>query len=249
MYSLDINFLKDRGLDNKSETETIVQKKPASVADKIPIIAGAIVAIVFPALTFSYMKKIEAKTAEIESNTQQMEAEIARLGNQNKQIEEVNGKLEQLKQETQALVTVFDRIKPWSAILQEVSDRTPPGVQVNALSQSGSAEAIQLQIAGEARHYDDVNDFVLFLKRSPFFDPKNVIMGTASASDLSIELENQDQLPENATLKIPQGVKYNITAQLSNIPASQIIREIDSKGAVGIVTRLKTLESKGAITK
>jgi type IV pilus assembly protein PilN len=249
MYSLDINFLKDRGLDNKPEAQTIIQKKPATVADKIPIIAGAIVAILFPALTFSYMKKLEAKTAEIESQTQQMEAEIARLGNQNKQIEEVSLQLEQLNKETEALVTVFDRIKPWSAILQEVSDRTPPGVQVDSLAQSSGEQGIQLKIGGEARHYDDVNDFVLFLKRSPFFNSKNVIMGTVSAADLSIDLEEGSKLPENAELKIPQGVKYTITAQLSDVPASQIIREIDSKGSIGIVTRLKTLESKGAILK
>jgi type IV pilus assembly protein PilN len=250
MYSLDINFLKDRGLENKSEAQTVVlQKKSASVNDKIPIIAGAIVAVLLPALTFGYMKKIEAKTAKIEGETQQMEAEIARLGDLNKKIEEANAQLEVANKEAQALVTVFDRIKPWSAILQEVSDRTPPGVLVDSLAQSQSDKGIQLQIAGEARHYNDVNDFVLFLKRSPFFSEKNVVMGTVSSSDLSIDLEEKPILPENTELEIPKGVKYTITAQLSDAPASELIREIDSKGAIGVVTRLKTLESKGAITK
>jgi type IV pilus assembly protein PilN len=249
MYSLDINFLKDRGLENKSEAQTVVLQKPASINDKIPIVAGAIVAVLLPALTFGYMKQIEAKTAKIEGETQQMEAEIARLGDLNKKIEEANAQLEVANKEAQALVTVFDLIKPWSAILQEVSDRTPPGVQVDSLAQSQSEKGSQLQITGSARHYNDVNDFVLFLKRSPFFSEKNVAMGTVSATDLSIDLEEKPILPENTELEIPKGVKYTITAQLSDAPASELIREIDSKGAIGVVTRLKTLESKGAITK
>jgi type IV pilus assembly protein PilN len=155
----------------------------------------------------------------------------------------------QAKAETQALVQVFDKLRPWSAIVQEVGDRTPPGVQVNALAQSGSGMETKLQITGSARSFNDVNDFVLFLQRSPFFDGKAVVLGNADAGNLAIELKNQEELPENVSLTLPQGVNYTITAQLSNTPPSSLISELNSKGSIGLVTRLKTLEQQGAITK
>ena len=248
MYNLDINFLRERNPAEAVDISSgLAEKKEPSIADKIPIAAGAIVALVAPAIVFGYYRGVKAETTEIKAEIQQIEAEIADLGNQNQQIEAVNAEIQQVEQETAALVGVFDRIKPWAAILQEVSDRTPPGVLVESLQQSGSGDSTGINIAGIARSYDDVNDFVLFLQRSPFFDGQQVRLNGASVASFSVEIENQDdiELPENASLEIPEGVKYTISAQLSNAPASQLIEEIEAKGSTGVVTRLKTLERKG----
>jgi type IV pilus assembly protein PilN len=64
-----------------------------------------------------------------------------------------------------------------------------------------------------------------------------------------VEVENQDNLPQNATLEIPEGIKFAISAQLNNVPASQLQEEIEKKGSVGLATRLNTLERKGATFK
>ena len=249
MYNLDINFLKDRGLDEAVEPSTIVAKRQPSINDKIPIAAGLIPLVVFPAITFTYLKKVEAKTTAIEQEIKQLEAEITVLGNQNKEIEEVDGQIKQVKAETQALVGVFEKIKPWAAILQEVSDRTPPGVQVDSIRQNGSGTNIGVSLSGVARTYADVNDFVLFLERSPFFDGKNIVMGTVNSTSLDFDVENKQDLPDNVSYTLPSGVKYSINAQLNNLPASQLIEQIENKGSVGVVTRLKTLKRKGAISK
>jgi type IV pilus assembly protein PilN len=246
MYSLDVNFLKDRGLDATSKAATLTEKPKKPITAKLPILVGAIAALLLPAVTFGYLKKVEAEQATAEKNIQDMEAEIASINNQNQKIDQLKSQVQEIQQENQALMGVFEKIKPWSAILQEVSDRTPPGVQIDSLNQSGSAESIQLAIAGTARSYDNINDFVLFLQRSPFFNGQQISLNGASVAPLSIEIANQDDLPENASIEIPQGVKYTISTQLSNTPASKLIREIESKGSVGIVTRLKILERKGA---
>ena len=247
MYNLDINFLRDRIPESSVDLSGDFVKKEPSIADKIPIIAGAIAALVAPAIVFGYYRGVQAKTLDIKAEIQVIEAEIAELGSQNTQIEEVNAEIEQVEQETAALVGVFDKIEPWAAILQEVSDRTPPGVLVESLQQSGSGDEIGINMAGVARSFDDVNDFVLFLQRSPFFDGQQVRLNGASVADFSVEIENRDEidLPENASLEIPQGVQYTIFAQLSNVPSSQLIKEIENKGSIGLVTRLKTLERKG----
>lgn len=249
MYNLDINFLKDRGLNQAVETSTVAEKSPASINDKIPIAAGLVALLVFPAITFTYLKRVEAQTTTLEQEIKQIEGEITALGNQNQKIEAVNQEIEQEKAEVQALVGVFEKIKPWAAILQEVSDRTPPGVLVDSIRQNGSGDGIGVSLSGVARSYEDVNDFVLFLERSPFFDRENIVLGTVNSTTLNFEVENREDLPDNVTYELPTGVKYSLTAQLNNVPASQLIEEIDQKGSVGVVTRIKTLERTGAISK
>lgn len=249
MYNLDINFLKDRGLDQAVETSTVTEKRQPSINDKIPIAAGLIALVVFPAITFTYLKKVEAKTTSIEQEIKHIEADITALGNQNKKIEEVNEQIKQVEAETEALVGVFEKIRPWAAILQEVSDRTPPGVQVDSIRQNGSGTRTGVSLSGVARTYADVNDFVLFLERSPFFDRNNIVMGNVNSTFLNFDVENEDDLPDNVSYTLPSGVKYSISAQLNNLPASRLMEEIENKGSVGVVTRLKTLERKGAISK
>jgi type IV pilus assembly protein PilN len=283
MYNLDINFLRSRGLEQSLEiSDSFAKKKEPTIADKIPIAAGILVAIVAPAITFAHLQSVKAKTVSVEAEIKQIESEIADLGNQNKKIEAANEEIKKAEQETSALVGVFEKIKPWAAIMQEVSDRTPPGVQVDSIKQitsttetpvdstkqsasatekkeeaktdkSGESETEQqtvstttttgIELTGTALSYADVNDFVLFLQRSPFFERRNIKLTTATTTDVPVEIEN---LPEKATLEIPQGIKYTISAQLSNIPTSQLIAEIDKKGSTGLVTRLKMLEQKGA---
>ncbi len=250
MYNLDINFLRDRGLDKSTEVaDSLVEKKEPSIADKIPIAVGVIVALIAPAITFGYLQSVNAKTAGVEQEIKEIENEIADLGNQNQKIEAANAEIQQAEQEITALVGVFERIKPWAAIMQEVSDRTPPGVQVNSIQQSGSGESTGINLAGTARSYADVNDFVLFLQRSPFFDSQQIKLNTAGVTNFPVELENEDNVPDNASLEIPQGIKYTISAQLKNIPSSSLIEEIEKKGSTGLVTRLKILEQKGAELK
>ncbi|MEL6931189.1 MAG: PilN domain-containing protein [Cyanobacteria bacterium J06600_6] len=202
-----------------------------------------------PVITLLYLKNVQASTATLESEIQQIESEIADLGNQNKKIEAANAEIQKVQQETSALVGVFEKIKPWAAIMQEVSDRTPPGVLVESLQQSGSGNSTGINISGVARSYDDVNDFVLFLQRSPFFNGKQIRLNGASTTSFSVELENEDKLPDFASLEIPEVIKYTISAQLNNAPASQLKEEIEKKGSLGLVTRLNTLERKGATLK
>ncbi len=249
MYSLDINFLKDRGLDKSSETLVLQEKSKSPIAEKIPIALGAIALILFPGVAFGYLKSVETQTAELEQEIKKIEGEISSLGSQNTKIDQINEQINQVERETQGLVGVFEKIRPWAAILQELSDRTPPGVQVNSIQQNGSGNSIGINLAGVARSYEDVNDFVLFLQRSPFFDGKKITLNGASLTDLGVEIDNKDNLPDNVTLEVPQGIKYTISAQLNNQPASKLIKEIEKKGSAGIVTRLKTLEQKGAIAK
>ena len=249
MFSLDINFLKDRGLDAAIATETQIETKSSSAADKIPIIAGAVLALALPGITFSYSKTFESKQAKLNQEIQELDTKIKESQGQEKSLTEIEEQVKQARSETQALISVFEKIRPWSAILREVGDRTPPGIKIDSLEQNGSGENLKLKIGGIARSYSDVNDFVLFLQRSPFFDADQIVLGTVNSVAWKLELENEDELPDNIILTIPDGVKYTIEAQLANKPNSKLIKELNNKGALGLLTRLKTLENKGVIIK
>ena len=249
MFSLDINFLKDRGLDAAIAKETLIESHSSSLADKVPIIAGAVIALVLPAMTFSYSQTFAGQQAKLQQEIQKLEAEIAKSQGQAKSLDDLKAQVTKAKNETKALVGVFDKIRPWSAILREVGDRTPPGIQIDSLEQDGSGSNLQLRIGGTARSYSDVNDFVLFLQRSPFFEAKKIVLGTVKNSSWNVELANEEELSKNVNLTIPNGVQYSINAQLANKPNSELIKELNSKGSLGLLTRLKTLENKGVIIK
>ena len=244
MYSLDINFLKDRGLTLADKTAFTVAKTPQPITSKIPIFVGAIALVLLPLLTFVQLKSIEKQTAEAEQKIQEIDAEIVRIGNQNQKIKDARAQIDAIERENRALVSVFDQIKPWSAILLEIGERIPPGVQIDSIQQSGAGNNIQLIFSGIARSYEDVNDFVLFLERSPFFSMEQTKLDNANLANFPVEIENE--IP-NASIDFDQGVKYRLTTRLSNVPASQLMRELEKKGSVGLLTRLKTLERKGAI--
>ncbi len=249
MFSLEINFLKDRGLDAAVTKQTEIEIKSSSIADKIPIVAGAIIALVLPVMAFSYLKTVEGNQAKLKKEIQQIEAEITKSQGQEKSLETIEAQVKKARSETQALINVFDKIRPWSAILREVGDRTPPGIQIDSIVQNGSGNSLKLKINGVARSYSDVNDFVLFLQRSPFFDANKIVLGTVQSSSWKVNLANKDEVPKNIKLTIPEGVKYSIDAQLANKANSQLIKELNNKGSLGLLTRLKTLENKGVIIK
>lgn len=61
MYSLDINFLKDRGLVPTEKTNSTITNSPQPITSKIPLIAGATAAILLPLITFMQIKSIEKR--------------------------------------------------------------------------------------------------------------------------------------------------------------------------------------------
>lgn len=118
----------------------------------------------------------------------------------------------------------------------------------------------KIKIQGTARSFEEVNDFLLMLKDSPFFNSKDVNIVSANLKDN--ELQNKVVLPTNKNnqttanstetatppqIELPKIVEYSIEAGVSNVPASEIARELDRKGAVGLATRVQTLQNKGIL--
>ncbi len=240
MYSLDVNFLKDRHLETKAKTTLVPQARGPSLKEQIPLLIGGGVMLVLPAITASSLLILNQLSSSTEQSIQELENQLGQLNAQNKSIDEINAKVKQNDQEIESLVTVLNQIRPWSAILKELEAQVPPNVQIGSIVQKDK----EVTIGGYAMNYDDLNDFVLTLQSSPLLNAEKTVIKTATLEDLPVETEN---LPDNLEVEFPQGVKYTITTAISDRPSSELLQDFARSGAVGLVNRIRTLENKGVL--
>lgn len=270
MYSLDVNFLKDRPDYQSDELAKSSSRKPKPIGEKTPLLIGAAVGILPLVLVgglWLFLQQQNGKLAEEQAEvTAQLEASQAK----EQEIGRLSQQINQVQQQTQALATVFNQIKPWSAMLQDIRERVPPGVQIQTVTQTEEAapaaaasgatpanqastetrQVVKLEIDGTARSFDDVNYFLLSLARSPFFKREETQLVSAELVNNPAKLElpsNQNQSANQVKYELPKVVDYKIHTNLSDIPASELLRELDSKGAVGLVARIKQLQEQGVI--
>ncbi|MGB2924142.1 MAG: PilN domain-containing protein [Limnothrix sp.] len=236
MYSLDINFLKDRNLNSDGSA---VPERAASKAyvqngkEPAPLIAGGIVAaLCLLAVGFTFWQAAKVK-AETQDEIALVDAELQQLNAQSAKIQSLTQDIESLKTQSQAFVEVLQtKIKPWSAILEEISDLTPPGLQLNSFEQSDN----QVLVTGFARNFNDVNDLMLNLQTSPLFVEKEIYIVSANLVDNPTTLEFSRPVEAYNLTKV---VEYTISLTLGDLTDAEIIKTLEAQGAKGIAERLK----------
>jgi type IV pilus assembly protein PilN len=117
----------------------------------------------------------------------------------------------------------------------------------------------RLEITGTAKSFEEVNNFLLTLKQSSFFNPDETYLVSTSLAKSPIALEKPTFDPAGDEeekerqklvlakldrLELPKVVEYKILTGVKRIPAADLIRELERKGAVGLVTRLRTLQQQ-----
>lgn len=275
MYSLDVNFLKDRPEYRPPEHREKPTRQAAGTMT--PLILGVAVGLLLPAMVGGLWFFLQNQIDRMAQEESTLDAELARLKIGQQRLDQLNKDIASVRGETTALATVFNQIKPWSAMLADIRERVPPGVQIKSIEQKQQAVAAAapaantpapaagtqpnnaqratqtLEIVGFARSFDDVNYFLLTLQQSPFFknNETQLIRAELVRNPTRVEVK----VPENraqagtARVELPRVVDYRIRTSLSDVPASELIRELDRKGAVGLVTRIRTLQEKGVIQK
>ncbi len=248
MYSIDINFLKDR----KTETITttaLKKKSGATPGEQLPILIGAGVGLAFVAAVGGSIWLIEQQKTATQNTISQLEAQIQRLTGQSQEVKQIETEIENVNREIGILVSVFNNIKPWSAMLDEISTLTPPGVQINSISQT---EGRKLTINGNALSYQQVSDFFVGLKYSPFFNPENTKLVTASLGDNpnAQQGESGGGGGGNQGATQPQQiVLFTINTEIGDKPAAELLNRLERRGAIGLVSRISALQRKGLLQK
>lgn len=326
MYSLDINLLSERaeyqtGKDNSLMSGTL--SVPASQYGKAPLSIGAGVAVLSLLGAAGGLWWTGQQTAQLEAKQKDLDNKLGSLKAQEQRLQQVTAQVDQITAESQSLASVFNQIQPWSAVLQDLRENTPQGIQIDNVAQSevkvagvaGAAPPVapssgglinkistppnpeakpspspspgaspaaatataaappvavaattatlpadvpttKIDISGKAKSFDEVNNFILTLKQSAFFNPDETQLLSASLTPsmavTKLESAKSSETAGSSTEKVtqyelPKVVDYKIQTSLKRIPSADLIRELERKGAVGLVTRLKTLQQQQAI--
>ncbi|MDY6783342.1 MAG: PilN domain-containing protein [Cyanobacteriota bacterium] len=266
MYSIDINFLKDRAAPAPSGGAGAikVKKKALSASDLLPLFVGAGVGILFLALTGGAYAYVLWRTGETQEVIDAKNSELQQLQVQQQEIDRLRADIEIARTQVSGLAGVFGRIKSWSAILQDIRDRVPGNVRISSIQQietqqvapveevppaEGEAAAavapppISLSISGFAASYQTVNDFLLSLKGSQLFSPGDTRLVAAElvAYPGSVQQQGESQVE----IELPEVVQYEIQTQLTPLPDPELLRVLERKGALGLATRLRAAEAIG----
>lgn len=270
MYSLDINFLKDR-----AARPTEIAQGPRRPRDsQTPLYIGAAVGLLLPALIGGLWFFLQSRNAELERQQAELDSQLTAIQAQLQEVESIRTQVTQIDAENRALATVFDRIKPWSAILQDVRDRVPAGVQIVSIVQQ-QAEApttpapapaaspdpnqppaaapepgpSTIEISGISQSFDNVNDFLLTLQRSPFLDSETTRLVKAELvpDPTRVDIEAGGQQSSRVEVQLNDVVQYTISSSLTPIPTTDLLQDLERTLAVGLAARIQALRDKGVI--
>jgi type IV pilus assembly protein PilN len=272
MYSLDINFLNDRPEYKPDGARRGGRPKATFAAgDRRPLYWGLAAGVFFPVVMLALWGILQAETSKLTSEQAELDSQLGNLEQQKKELASVNEQIKQTTDETQALASVFNQIKPWSAMAQDIRDRLPPGVQVTAIKQvpppatgapaqpapaAGGAQPAPVsgvvQISGVANSFSDVNDFILTLQQSNFLQgDRTKLIDSKLGEKRTLRLPDLPGLSSRTGTveppRLPPQIEFSIETALNDVPASELIRELERKGAVGLVTRIDALKDKGVI--
>jgi type IV pilus assembly protein PilN len=113
---------------------------------------------------------------------------------------------------------------------------------------------VKIEVEGIAQSFNDVNSFILTLKQSPLFNSEETQLISSELVESKVSLatstsdKNAGGTATNTTTEvITKSVKYKLQTALKQIPATELLQELERKGATGIVTRLKTLQQQKVI--
>ncbi|MBV9388829.1 MAG: PilN domain-containing protein [Chroococcidiopsidaceae cyanobacterium CP_BM_ER_R8_30] len=266
MYSLDVNLLKDRS-EFKKGTVTDVIRSRWSAGNWSRVYFAIGLALVLPGLAGCVLLFLQSQNSQLETKIAGLDSQLSSLGIEEQQLQKLQEQANAIKSQNQALASVFNQIRPWSAMLQDLRDRIPAEVQIQSLkqttppapappastTQNSAAQKSQtpppptsgVEISGMANSFSGVNDFLLTLQQSPFFKPQETKIVKAELVDGPTPVSQ----PGKPVQKPSQFVKYTMQTSLSNIPASELIGELEQKGTSGLVTRIRTLQERGIIQR
>ncbi|WP_273247480.1 fimbrial assembly protein [Limnospira indica] len=136
MYSLDINFLNDR-----PEYKTRVIKPPKGAAgkpvDQTPILIGLGVAVGLNALMGGGWFVLTRQNASLSREADALELQLGEKNVQVQALDRIYAEAKQTNDEADALALVFNEIKPWSALSQEMAKIMQiAGVRITNLRQT-----------------------------------------------------------------------------------------------------------------
>ena len=255
MYSLDINFLNDR--TERQLDIRPVQRDAGRPGDRRAVLFGAAVVVAALALVGGYWLVLRSQVQQLQARDSELDQEIQQVQNQLQELSGLRAQIDAVRSEIQAFVSIFDQILPWSALMQDLRNLTPSRVQIESLTQtagdtltdSSGAEPPPsggIEVVGKACTFDDINDFLLLLQRSPLLDGNSVRLTRSQRPEDPLPVE-EGTCPGSPQDSLTFLVDYTIRANLTPTPSTELIEELEGRGTVGLVSRLRALRETGVL--
>ncbi|MGL5134973.1 MAG: PilN domain-containing protein, partial [Planktothrix sp.] len=249
--------------------------------DQTPLLIGVGAALALNAIIGGAWFVFDRQNADLQKELDTLVATLGTKTSEVQALDQINAQTAKANQEADALATVFNQIKPWSALTLElgqlmqvagvrivdVKQTEPEPAPVAAAPAPAAApadgqaapppppppepETAKLEISGVANSFTQINDFVLLLNQSPFFNGEKTKLISAKLEDNQTQLVSKPASTDAGNIKpqLQSVVKYTIETNLSRASASELLPELQNKGALGLVNRIKTLQEKGVIKK
>jgi len=226
MYNLDINFLKDR----EPGTQELGARAP--IADTQFLIGGGAVALVAIAIVGGIYLFLQSQIDSLTGELAQLTAKESGLDAQLKILAGSEAEVKLIEDRTKSLTNLIIKDIPVSVILQDIRVRTPESIQVFSVAQTGT----NITITGQSTGFDEANDFLLILQKSPYLNQTNTKLASA----------RQRPSVKGVDLTL---VDYQITTSLTEQTTDKLVPDLEKSEAQGAVTRVKLLQEKGIITQ
>ncbi len=226
----------------------------------MPLVIGGVVAVLLPAMTGGLWVMLNNQVQGLEQQEVKTRAALQQLQTKTNQITAMQTQIQQVQGNTLAIASVLTQIKPWSALLQDISQRTPVGVELVSVKEApGTAPAAPptptpgttpplptptLTITGLARSFPQVNQFLLVLQKSPFLQPDQTSLTSAELVANPTKISLGTGVPSGTVVKLPKVVSFQIQTTLTAVGANQLLAALKKDGAVGLVTRIETLGNR-----
>lgn len=135
MYYLDVNFLNDRPDYKKDAGKSHAPAKGPVIQDPKPLLIGGGAALALLAMVGGAWLFLTGQTTKLQGDLTELQGKLEKLNVQIKDIDAIKTNTKTLSEETNALVSVFNDIKPWSALLGEFGILLPPGTIISKIEQ------------------------------------------------------------------------------------------------------------------
>ncbi|MBM0742383.1 PilN domain-containing protein [Phormidium sp. CLA17] len=204
----------------------------------------------------SAIKTEQARLASVRTQTRQAKEDTAAFASVFNTIKPWSATFGDISARTPPKVRILG-IKELTA--QEISALPKPSPAAPSPSPSPTAGTTapapppsgMIQIIGTATSFNDVNDFLLILQRSKFVksDTTRIVGATLNEpkSPPAIQVGGASPAGDRDKIKLPGEVAFVIQTELTDVPASELLQELESKKATGLVTRIESLRQKGVV--
>jgi type IV pilus assembly protein PilN len=190
-----------------------------------------------------WQQMLKARMAELETyevQVQQLSQEL--MGHR--------AALKAVKEGNDQLVKRLTDVRSSSALLADLQQRVPEGVQLSKVQMEGT-DGIKVEgLARDPVAFGRVNALELVLRQSPLLAATEVKLGKATReAPKAVQVKEVPGSTGNPAdkLELPSAVTFQLAAKLTPLDASRLVNVMEGLKAEGMVRRLQVLERGGLL--